>query len=149
MFEMFMSVHNTINLSNVIYKCRVPILQVFWPCQHLPLCNNANPFKFVLDHCCSVPLFLTPQSRKRSFTWYGSHWHGLVECGRFRKCLGNNPGRPEWKHRIGRMVSLYDLDRTYSSSGSPVEKLHFGVMLLYQSKTLTISDGVMIAVVSQ
>ena len=26
MFEMFMSVHKTINVSNVIYKCRAPIL---------------------------------------------------------------------------------------------------------------------------
>ena len=67
------------------------------------MCNNASPFtgtcndffwwfleyqegggrikplwsvQSVLDDCCSVPLLQIPQSRKRSFTWYGSHWHG-------------------------------------------------------------------------
>jgi len=45
----------------------------------------------------------------------------LVECGRFRECLGNNPGRPKLKHRIGRMAYLRSI------GGFPVEKLHFGV----------------------
>jgi hypothetical protein len=54
------------------------------------------------------------------------HWHELIQCGRFRECLGNNPGRPKLKQRIGRMACLLkDLDRTYSSGGFPVEKLHF------------------------
>jgi hypothetical protein len=46
----------------------------------------------------------------------------LVECGRFRECLGNNPGGQKWKHQIGRMTY-----RTYSSGWFPVKKLHFGV----------------------
>jgi hypothetical protein len=28
----------------------------------------------------------------------------LVECGRFRECLGNNLGGPKGKHQIGRMA---------------------------------------------
>jgi hypothetical protein len=51
MFEMFMSVHNTMNVSKVNYKYRAPILLLpvlnlssihyFLPCQHLRLCEFA------------------------------------------------------------------------------------------------------------
>ena len=58
----------------------------------------------------------------------------LVECGIFRECLGNNPGGPKWKHRIGRMTY-----RTYSSGGFPVKKWHCwgrsADSALYQTKT--------------
>ena len=96
-----MSVHNTINVSKVIYKCRAPILLL--PVSNLSsiltlstftslgMYNNASPFKSFLDHCCSVPLLSTPQSRKKIVP-IGMP---LVECGRFREWLGNYPGRPK------------------------------------------------------
>ena len=69
----------------------------------------------------------------------------LVECGRFRECLGNNPGGPKWKHRIGRMAYRAD-----SSGGFPVKKLHFGVGRQTRHCTrqrLEISAGVIVAIV--
>ena len=109
---MFMSVHNTINVGKVIYKRKAPILLlpvsnclVFWPCQHLLLgkCEIMlvrlvcpRPLLF-----CSVALDASKQKRVVHMVRIILAW--LVECGRYREYLDNNPGRPQWKHRIGRM----------------------------------------------
>ena len=50
----------TNTLIKLLIKCNKPL----WSVQS------------VLDDCCSVPLLQIPQSRKRSFTWYGSYQHG-------------------------------------------------------------------------
>jgi hypothetical protein len=110
MFEMFMSVHNTINVGRVIYKHRFfyypyRICLVFWPCQHLLLGKCAimlvrlvcpRPLLF-----CSVALNASKHNKVVHMVRILLTW--LVECGRFREYLDNNPGRQKWKHRIGRM----------------------------------------------
>jgi hypothetical protein len=101
---MFMSVHNTINVGKVIYKRKAPILLlpvsnclVFWPCQHLLLgkCEIMlvrlvcpRPLLF-----CSVALDASKQKRVVHMVRIILAW--LVECGRYREYLDNNPGRPK------------------------------------------------------
>jgi hypothetical protein len=133
---MFMSVdlRNTINVSKIIYKCRAPILLL--PVSNLSsiltlstftslgMYNNASPFKSFLDHCCSVPLLSTPQSRKKivpigmvSRMWKISRMVGWLSRSAKMKASDNEDGlflRSWWN--VLQLSGIF-----------PVEKLHFGV----------------------
>ena len=42
---------------------------------------------------CSIALDASKQKKVVHMVWILLAW--LAECGRFRECLGNNPGRPQ------------------------------------------------------
>jgi hypothetical protein len=110
---MYMSVHNTINVSKVICKCRAPILLI-------PVANLSSILilsTFSLCECaimlvrlvcprpllfCSIALDDSKQKKIAHMVRIQLAW--LVECGRFRECLGNNLGGPKGKYQIGRMA---------------------------------------------
>ena len=83
---------------------------------------------------CSIALD-TPKQKKIVhmvrilLTW-------LVECGRFRDCMGNNPGLSlrSWQNVLQRWISCWKVAFWCRST-------------LYQSKTLAISSGVIVAIV--
>ena len=97
------NIYNTINVSKVIYKCRVPILLL--PVSNLSssltlstftslTCNNASPLVYPRPLLfCSIALDAPRQIKIVHMVQILLTW--LVECGRFRKCLGNNPGLPK------------------------------------------------------
>jgi hypothetical protein len=64
---------------------------------------------------CSIALDTSKQKKIVHMVRIPLAW--LVECGRFRECLGNNPSRPKWKQRIGRMASVFKILTERTSVG--------------------------------